>query len=478
MATKVDTRQPLIEAIKERCGENAYLCYFCRKCTSGCPLSTQMDLTPSEVMRSLQLGFDDLVLKSKTIWMCAHCETCVTRCPQEIDIPTMMDVLTNVSRQRGIHPSLPEVALINQLAVSWIRRMGRMYELGIMAERNLRSGQPFRDLQLGMKMFSAGKLKLLPSFVRYRAPTGPIYREERLDRAPGSTVRVGYFPGCSQHSSAVEYDMSIRAVADVVGLDLAEVKDWPCCGSGMGHVMPPVEAAAWPMKTLALAVAQGETRLTMGCAACYSRFRRGVHAVQHDAELRAAVEKTTKFTIDSRVEVEHLLDTFVDGIGLDTIGQRVTRPLTGLRVVSYYGCLLTRPPEVTLADHPENPQKMDRLLRGLGAEVIDWSYKTECCGASLMLTEPGAALPLSERLLREAQAVGADTIAVACPFCHGNLDQHQEGIEASLGRRYDMPIFYFTQLMGLAFGQSPQALGFSRHFTTPGPLLERLGMSG
>ncbi|MCL5025506.1 MAG: heterodisulfide reductase-related iron-sulfur binding cluster, partial [Chloroflexi bacterium] len=449
MATQVDTTQPLAEAVKERCGENAYLCYFCRKCTSGCPLSAHMDLTPSEVMRSLQLGFDDLVLKSKTIWMCAHCETCFTRCPQEIDIPTMMDVLTTISRERDIRPALPEVALINHLAISWIRRMGRMYELGIMAERNLRSGQPFRDLRLGMKMLSAGKLKLLPSFVRYRAPSGPIYREERLDRAAADSIRAGYFPGCSQHSSAIEYDMSIRVAADAVGLDLAEVKDWPCCGSGMGHAMPPVEAAAWPMKTLALAAAQGETRVTMGCAACYSRFRRSIHAVEQDAKLRAAVEKATGYTLNKGIEVDHLLDTFVDEIGLDAVGRRVTRPLAGLRVVSYYGCLLTRPPEVTGADHAENPQKMDRLLRRLGAEVLDWSYKTECCGASLMLTEPGAALPLAERLLREAQAVGAQAIAVACPFCHGNLDQHQEEMAGRLGRRYDMPIFYFTQLMGL-----------------------------
>ncbi len=504
MVTETGSRQSLIKAVRERTGQNPYLCYFCRKCTSGCPLSDHMDLTPSEVMRSLQLGFDDQVLGSKTIWMCAHCETCFARCPQEIDIPTIMDALTGISRQRGIKPALPEVALINQLAVSWIRRMGRMYELGIMAERNMRRGQPFRDLTLGMKMLSAGKLKVLPSFVRYSPPSGGVGRphpysvsaegqaaatggrftgpEAVEGRAPDSEAgapisrRIGYFPGCSQHSSAAEYEASIRAAASCLGLELDEIRDWPCCGSGMGHVMPPAEAAAWPMKTLALAAAQGHSQVAMGCAACYSRFRRSIHTVQHDAQLRQAVEKATGFALDGQVTAHHLLDTFVDAVGLDTIGARVASPLRGMRVVAYYGCLLTRPPEVAGAEHPENPQKMDALLRRLGAEVLDWSYKTECCGASLMLTEPGAALPLTDRLLREARAAGADTVAVACPFCHGNLDQHQDEMETQFGHRHQMPVFYFTQLMGLAFGRPAEHLGLAQHFTRPDALLARLGI--
>jgi heterodisulfide reductase subunit B len=150
----------------------------------------------------------------------------------------------------------------------------------------------------------------------------------------------------------------------------------------------------------------------------------------------------------------------------------VRKPLKGLRVVCYYGCLLTRPPEVTEAEHPENPTDLDELMQALGAEVLDWSYKTTCCGAAHSLTRPDIVLKLSSNLIRHARQSGADLMAVACPLCHTNLDarQFQMGLEEA------MPVFYFTQLMALALGASERTAGLHKNLIDPLPLLREKGI--
>ena len=453
------TDTSLAERIKERTGQNINLCYFCRKCTNGCPVVEYMDLTPSQLMRSLQLGRDDTVLESKTPWLCAHCETCFARCPMSLDVPQIMDAIINEVRERGIKPAVPEVDALNQLALAWIKRLGRMYELAIMGERNLRSGQLFRDMEMGRRMLMAGKLKLLPQIV--------LSSKRKPEPLPKSgAARVAYFPGCSQHSSGIEYGSSTEKVAMALGLELAEPKGWTCCGSGMGHTLPKGESASMAMRNLALVEAAGDDTLTTGCAACFSRFKRSVYEVERDADVRKEVETTTGYDYTGKVKVAHLLDTFVDKVGLNAIADRVKRPLEGLKVVCYYGCLLTRPPEVNGADHPEYPMNMDLLVRKLGAKTLDWSYKTDCCGGNLMLTETGIALRMSDKVLAGAKEVGADAIVVACPFCQGNLDTRQDQIARELGHKYDIPIIYFTQLMGLAFGFSAKEMALDKHFVS------------
>ena len=157
----------------------------------------------------------------------------------------------------------------------------------------------------------------------------------------------------------------------------------------------------------------------------------------------------------------------------------MTKPLAGLKVVCYYGCLLTRPPSITQADHPEYPMRMDRLVEALGAESLDWGYKTDCCGGSLALTRADTAMRLSEKILRNAQDVGADAIVVACSLCHVNLDTRQDVISRA-GRAYNVPIIYFTQLMGLAMGMAAADLGLQKHLTDPRPLLREkaAGLTG
>jgi len=176
------------------------------------------------------------------------------------------------------------------------------------------------------------------------------------------------------------------------------------------------------------------------------------------------------------IEVEHLLTTITERVGYESIAQAVARPLTGLKVVCYYGCVITRPPKITGAENYEYPMSMDRLVETLGAESLDWSYKTECCGASLVFTQLPIALGMSRKILRNAEDVGAEAIVVACPLCHANLDMRQQQINEQFGEDFHMPILYFTQLMGLAFGIEPRKLGIDKHLVNASPLLQAMGL--
>ncbi len=470
-ATKNIGGKGLMQAVLEETGENASLCYFCKKCTSGCPLSEHMDVAPHQVMRSIQMDRKDVVLRSKTIWICASCQTCVTRCPQSLDLPRMMDSLKMMAREEGVRCPMPSVPAFADSTMRWIGWTGRSYEPGLIAEMNLRSGKVTKDVDLGMKLIARGKLKLTPDFVRYSPPgRRPAIQEE------GDTI--AYYPGCSLHSTSKDYEESVHASMEALGVKLEEPKGWLCCGSSAAHSVSHVQAAALPMKTLALIRASGRGKVTTPCPSCYSRLKGAIRDVETDGDLAQAVTKETGYAWDGQVAVENLVDTVVDQVGLDRVSAAVRKPLAGLKVVCYYGCLMTRPAALTGAENPEYPMKMDRLARALGATVLDWSYKTDCCGASLALTDTGLQVQLSAKILQNAKDVGADAVVAACPLCHVNLDTRQEQMARGLGRRFDLPVIYFTQLMGLAFGLDPKRLGLGKHLVDPMPTLQRALRAG
>jgi len=218
MATTVDT--DLGRLVSEESGQNIYLCYQCKKCTCGCPLADQFDLTPAQLVRALQFGQVDKVLHSRTMWLCAYCETCFTRCPVELDIPRLMDTLKGIATKRGIKPPDPIFTAFNEAALAWIERAGRIHDAGLIAEVNLRLGRPFRDARVGLELLRRGKIRPVPEW--------PGQPRDLPKPAPkhGNPKRVGYFPGCTLHSSGREYDESTRAVAKHVGIDpdLADVE--------------------------------------------------------------------------------------------------------------------------------------------------------------------------------------------------------------------------------------------------------------
>jgi len=482
----------LAHEIKERSGENVFLCYQCKKCTAGCPVAAFFDLTPNQILRACQFGQTDMVLNSRTIWICAACETCSTRCPQGIDIAGIMDVLEIMAQEQKIRPKARTVPMFYKSANRGIGWFGRMWELGLMAELYIReflAGEPPRkqffrqlfryDMAMAVKMLRTGKLKILPSIARRprngRQPSrstdvGPDVMNAYPEAArPAAKVAksdvISYYPGCSLHATGIEFHLSTKAVAEELGLNLVELEGWKCCGTSPAHNTNHYRSIKLPMETLAIAQDMGHSYMTMPCAACFSRFRIAMHEVQQDPELRQRIAKEIGSEYTGGVKVDSLLTTITDRVGYDAAAKPVVKPLAGLKVVCYYGCLLTRPPDVTGEEHYEYPTNMDRLVEVLGAEVLDWTYKTDCCGGSLSLSTLEIALDLSHKILKNAQDVGADLIATACPLCHANLDLRQKQINDEYGEDLHTPILYFTQLMGVAYGLTPKALGLDKHFS-------------
>jgi heterodisulfide reductase subunit B2 len=288
-------------------------------------------------------------------------------------------------------------------------------------------------------------------------------------------MKYAYYPGCSLHATSIEYDISTKAVAQALGIELEEIADWVCCGASSGHETSELLALALPAKNLLQAQKQN-LDVMVCCAACYGRFRVANHEIKKGTR-RAQVEEVVGQPYDGGVQVRHFLDILVNEYGLDDIGKAVTKKLADLKVASYYGCLLVRPPEVVAFDDPENPSLMDKLAATLGAQPVDWSYKTECCGASLSLTRTDVVLRLAGDILQSAKDAGADCLMVACPLCQSNLDLRQSQINKRYKTDFHLPVVYFTQLLGLGLGIPPQQLGLDKLIVSPAKVLETVPLS-
>jgi len=273
-------------------------------------------------------------------------------------------------------------------------------------------------------------------------------------------VEFSYYPGCVLHSTAWEYDASLRAVCERLGIRLWELEDWNCCGATSAHSLNGELALLLPARNLVIAEQQG-LDLLVPCAACYHRSKATAVLLATDPAARAKVEEVFEQPYEGRFQIRHLLEVLGEESTLQQLRERVQRPLTGLKAVSYYGCLLVRPPKVTGAANYEAPDSMDRILAVLGATPLPWSYKTDCCGVSLGITQLPIALEMSGKVLRDAKAVGAEAIIVACPLCQINLDSRQKQIEKKYQETFNLPIIYFTQLMGVAFGLDAKTLGLT-----------------
>jgi heterodisulfide reductase subunit B len=462
--TRINSR--LAQRIQEELGENVYLCYQCVKCTSGCPVGKYFDWQPNQIMRAVQLGQEDIALESETPWLCASCQTCTTRCPQGLDIAGIMDFLTREALDQGIKPPIPEVDNMNKAFLREVRIWGRSYELGLMAElklRNLRTHPITEDLDMGIKMLAKNKFPIFPHFTRPPSKVKPI---------PGASKAIAYYPGCSLHATSPEFNTSTQAVCEALDLTLIEPDGWLCCGSSSAHRADPEAALRLPMQNLSLIEQSGFNEVTMPCAACFNRHKSAQYEIRHDESHKSAVEESIGYTYQDSVQVNSLVETIFQSIGPEELSTKVNHPLKGLNVVCYYGCLLTRPSDITEALHPENPTEMDELMSALGAEVLDWSYKTSCCGAAHSLTRQDIVFDLSSNLINQARQAGADVIAVACPLCHTNLDARQ----FQMGLDEEMPVMYFTQLMALALGLSEREAALKKNLVDPRPLLREKGL--
>jgi len=274
---------------------------------------------------------------------------------------------------------------------------------------------------------------------------------------------VSYFPGCSGHGTGVEYDVSTRKVCEALGIELREIDDWNCCGATSAHALDSELSLALGARNLALAEASGLDQLMVPCAACFNRLRHAaVHVEEHGMPMGLR-------DIEGRAEVVHLLDLLATPDRLEALGAKKFNELHRLKVVPYYGCLITRPPEVTGAEDAENPTTMDRLLKRMEVEVVTWPYKTRCCGTSLSMTRTDLVERLSTELVDMAARAGAEAIVTACPLCFVNLDTRQQASPP-------MPIFYITEVMGLYMDVDGVRSLLRRHQVSPIALLKSKGL--
>jgi len=280
--------------------------------------------------------------------------------------------------------------------------------------------------------------------------------------------RYSYFPGCTSHSTAVEYDLSTRAVLKAFGVELVEIEDWNCCGAAAVHSMNKLLSLCLPARNIAMAQKK-DLELVVPCAGCFNMLKRTERALKTDPEMRREVESTIGFTYREDLKIRALIDMVVNGIGFGRIEKKVQKPLTGLKVACYYGCALVRHPKVTQLDDSENPQYLDTLISSLGATPVEWSFKTDCCGADLALTHGDVVVKLVNRIVEMAKEAGAECLVCSCGLCQINLEMRQDA--DTLG----LPVFYFTELMGIALGLKGTQW-WSKHLINPSTLLGSLNL--
>jgi heterodisulfide reductase subunit B len=275
-------------------------------------------------------------------------------------------------------------------------------------------------------------------------------------------MKIGYFPGCSLHGTAIEYNSSLLEVCKSFGYELEEIKDWNCCGATAAHSLSKLLSVALPARTLALAEKQGFTDILVPCAACYSRMLTAWHVIKIDAKLKKQIPEVIEMEYHGTAKPMSILD-FISKYIAPELKAKVINPLAK-SVACYYGCLLVRPNKLVNFDRYEDPTVMEGILKLLGAKPIDWAFKTECCGAGLSVPRTDIVAKLSGKILEDATHRGAEAIIAACPMCQSNLDMRRKSINKYLGTENDVPVLYITEAIGLAIGIDKDKLGTGKHF--------------
>ncbi len=285
-------------------------------------------------------------------------------------------------------------------------------------------------------------------------------------------MSYGYYPGCSLHATAREFSESLLELVKALEVELEEVEDWACCGASSAHATNHLLGVALPARTLAIAEQQGLDTIVAPCAACYGRLAGAACEVNGDAALKTEVSEILERPLETPPEILNIV-AFLQALE-PAIKERVAKPLEGLKVACYYGCLLLRPHKVTNFDDPEQPESMEQVCAAVGAEPVAWNKRLECCGAGFSLSRTGSVIRMGREILDDARAAGAEAVVVGCPMCHSNLDMRQPAMNKGQAGADDLPVLYVTELVGLALGLDPKAMGLHRHYVSTKPLLDRL----
>lgn len=289
-------------------------------------------------------------------------------------------------------------------------------------------------------------------------------------------MRFAFFPGCSAFSSGREYYESFLSISEVLNIELLELPDWNCCGTHVTYLFNKDLAVSLASRNLAITESLNLDLITL-CSGCYQSLSRASALVEKDSKLRSDVNKILGdigFRYEGKIKVRHALDVVVNDIGMDKVSEKVSRPLKGLKVAPYYGCATVRPRYPNSFDDPYNPESLDKLITALGAENIPYPDKVRCCSGNLIMRKEATALEMLKRLLLNAKTAGSQCIVTACPLCHMALDAMQTRVESAFNLNINLPIMYFTQLIGLAYGIEPKKLELNRHVVSPMKLLSSI----
>ncbi|MFB2877043.1 CoB--CoM heterodisulfide reductase iron-sulfur subunit B family protein [Floridanema aerugineum] len=288
-------------------------------------------------------------------------------------------------------------------------------------------------------------------------------------------MKYSYYPGCSLHTTAKEFDISTKVVMEELAIELRELEDWSCCGGSVAAGVSHDVGMALAARNVALAQKQN-LDLLASCSGCYNKSARAVKALENETEKQRITAILSEMGIavsDYNIRVRNVVDVLANDVDIAT---RIKKPLRGLKVACYYGCLLTKPADITGWDSPVFPMSMDKLSQICGAEVVDFRSKTKCCGGPILVAKQDVAFDLTKNLLDEAKSLGADCIVLACPLCATNLELRQPDIENKYNVSYNLPILYITEIIGLALGIKPSKLGINKHIVSPKSILTKLGL--
>ena len=288
-----------------------------------------------------------------------------------------------------------------------------------------------------------------------------------------SALSFAFYPGCSGSGTSKEYDKSTRAVCKALDIELKDVPDWSCCGSTPAHMVDHALSTALAARNLAQAEQTGLSHTITPCPSCLKNLH---NAIEHLSEpgFKEKVDYLTQTPLTMEHKVSSVLQVIYENVTPEDIAKKIKKPLKGLKLITYYGCLMTRPGRSMHFDDEENPISMDRIMEAAGAEVLPFPLKAECCGASFGIPRADVVAKLSGRILKLAASLGADAIVAACPLCQMNLDLRQGQANSANKTDVKLPVFYYTQLLGLALGVDASALEFGKLVVDPKPVLKKL----
>jgi heterodisulfide reductase subunit B2 len=288
-------------------------------------------------------------------------------------------------------------------------------------------------------------------------------------------IQLAYYPGCSLHASSQLYDIQCKLVFDRLGIELREIEDWNCCGAAAASKTNDFLALALPARNLGIVDAMGLAEIVIPCSSCYSRTLVAQKTLSSDPLLMSSINENLTHKIGGSIRVSNILEVFTRAVGTGILVEKAFKKLTGLRPACYYGCLLTRfPCDVDINDDVENPQTMEMLCKTLSAEPIDWNYKTDCCGASGAFTDAEQAQLLISRIVQDAVARDANCIVTSCPLCQFNVDVYQDKVRKKYRIGKKLPVYFITELLGLAMGIDAEEMQVNRHFVDAMGLLREL----